>query len=88
MTYKEIVLKVAEKEGLPSQLVDRAYKAYWRAIREYITSLPFKRELSQEDFVNLRPNINVPSLGKLYVDEAKYNTKKESYRLHINKAGE
>lgn len=88
MTYKEMVLKVAEKEGLPSQLVDRAYKAYWRAIREYITSLPLKRELSQEDFANLRPNINIPSLGKLYVDETKYNAKKESYRLHFSEVGE
>ena len=50
MTYKEIVAKVAEDTGIPVLLVDRTYKAYWRTIREYVSSLPLKEELSPEDF--------------------------------------
>ncbi len=88
MTYKEIVTQVAEKTGLSYVLVDRTYKAYWRFIRDYVTSLPLKSNLSQDEFSKLRPNINIPSLGKLYVDVGKYNTKKESYRRHLKEAGE
>lgn len=86
MTYKEIVAKVAEDTGLPVLLVDRTYKAYWRTIREYVSSLPLKEELSPEDFAKLKPNVNIPSLGKLYVNVDRYNAMKKSYRMYLNMA--
>lgn len=85
MTYKEIVAKVAEETGLPVMLVDRTYKAYWKTIRDYVSSLPLKEDLSEEDFAKLRPNINIPSLGKLYVNVDRYNAMKKSYREYISK---
>lgn len=86
MTYKEIVAKVAEETGLPVMLVDRTYKAYWKTIRDYVSSLPLKEDLSEEDFAKLRPNINIPSLGKLYVNVDRYNAMKKSYKEYLNKA--
>lgn len=85
MTYKEIVAKVAEETGLPVMLVDRTYKAYWKTIRDYVSSLPLKEDLSEEDFAKLRPNINIPSLGKLYVNVDRYNAMKKSYKEYISK---
>lgn len=82
---KEIVAKVAEETGLPVMLVDRTYKAYWKTIRDYVSSLPLKEDLSEEDFAKLRPNINIPSLGKLYVNVDRYNAMKKSYREYISK---
>lgn len=67
MTYKEIIRKVAEDTSLPQTLVDRAYRAYWRAVREYITSLPLKEDMEDAEFLKLRPNVNIPSIGKLHV---------------------
>lgn len=39
---------------------------YWKTIRKHITGLDLKRELGEEEFMKMRPSINLPSLGKLY----------------------
>ena len=83
MTYDEIVVKVAKDLGLSKTLVDRTYKSYWKVIREHIKSLPLKENLTDEEFLKLQPNVNIPSIGKLYVtlDRYKNMKKKEKYRL-------
>ena len=72
MTYEEIVSKVAKSVGVDKKFVDRTYKAYWKVVNEYVSSMPLVEDLTDEEFNNLRPNVNVPSLGKLYVSLDKY----------------
>ena len=67
MKYSDIISKVSEELNLPRELVENTYKAYWIFIRDTIEELPLKTELSQERYGNLRTNINIPSIGKLYV---------------------
>lgn len=67
MTYKDIIKQVSKELGITAGLTDKVYKAYWRAIREYISSQPLKNNLSDEEFLKLRPNVNVTALGKFYV---------------------
>lgn len=81
MTYQEIVAKVAKDLHLPDILVDRTYKAYWKVIRAYIISLPLKAELTDEEFKKLRPNINIPSIGKLYVTLERYHNVKTMFNI-------
>lgn len=78
MTYEEIIAKVADSTGLSKKLVDRTYKSYWRVVREYVTSMPLVEDLTDEEFNSLRPNVNVPSLGKLYVALDKYKRLKKN----------
>lgn len=85
MTYGEIISKVAEDTGLSKILVDRTYRAYWRAIREHITNLPLKDDLTDEEFNKLRPNINIPSIGKLYVTLDRYRRMKKMFMIKNNK---
>ena len=80
MTYDEIVAKVAEDNGLSKRLVDRTYGAYWKSIREYITSLPLKDDLTDDEFNAIRPNINIPSIGKLYVTLDRYKSMKKLHK--------
>ena len=67
MTYEEIVSRVADSMGLSKRLVDRTYKAYWRAVKEHITSLPLRQDLTEEEFLKLQASVNIPSIGKLYI---------------------
>ena len=67
MNYPDIIGKVSQEMGLPPEVVDTAYKSYWKFIKQTIQSLPLKDDISEEDFTKLRTNFNVPSLGKLYV---------------------
>lgn len=76
MTYKEIVAEISVRLNLPKGLVDKTYKAYWRAVREHIESLPLKEELTDEEFLKLQPNVNIPSIGKLYVTLERYKAMK------------
>lgn len=80
MNYDEIITKVAESTGLTKHLVDRTYRAYWKTVRSYITSLPLKDDLTDEEFLKLRPNVNIPSIGKLYVTFDRYKRMMKIYK--------
>lgn len=77
--YEEAVAKVAEELQLPKKFVDRVYRSYWKAVREHITELPLKDDLSDEEFIRLQPNVNIPSIGKLYVTVEKYRWWKDKF---------
>jgi hypothetical protein len=79
MTYDEIVSEVAGSTGLSKKMVDKIYKLYWKSVREYIKSLPLKEDLTDEEFMKLKPNVNIPSLGKFYISLDRYKKLKERY---------
>lgn len=90
MTYEEIVAEVSDYTGISKQIVDRIYKAYWRAVREHITSLELKKDLTDEEFERIRPNVNIPSIGKLYITLGRYHRLKkkgEYYKSNTEEYG-
>lgn len=84
MTYDEIISVVADNLRLPRRVVDKAYRAYWKVIREHIIALPLKSELTDEEFLSLQPNVNIPSIGKLYVTLDRYKRMKRLYEKFNN----
>lgn len=80
MRYEEMVSRVADSMGLSKKLVDRTYKSYWKAVREHIVALPLKQNLSDEEFLQLRPNVNIPSIGKLFVTLDRYRSIKRHFK--------
>ena len=72
MKYSDIISTVSKELNVPRELVENTYKAYWNFIRVTIEKLPLKTELTQLEYMNLRTNINIPSLGKLYVTWNRY----------------
>ena len=83
--YQKIIAKVAEDLELSADHVDKVYKSYWKVIKSYIENLPLKEDLSDEEFNELRPNINIPSIGKLYVTLKRYHGMKKHFELICNK---
>lgn len=81
MDYLEAVKAVAQDTGLSQGLVNRTYRAYWRTIREYISSLPLLEDLTDDEFKKLQPNVNIPSIGKLYVTLDKYHRIKKQQEI-------
>lgn len=84
MSFEDIVRKVAYNLGLPKTLVERTYKSYWRAVREHIASLPLKEDLTDEEFLKLQPNVNIPSIGKLHVTLNRYKRVKKQNEIIKN----
>jgi len=81
MTYEEIFEQVAGKLGLPVKVVERAYKAYWRVVKDYIASQPLKEDLTDEEFLALRPHVNIPKLGKFCVTLDRYRRVKKYHEI-------
>jgi hypothetical protein len=77
--YEEAVARIAEELSLPKKFVDRVYRAYWKAVREHIAALPLKDDLTDEEFSKLQPNVNIPSIGKLYVTSERYRWCKDKF---------
>ena len=85
MTYDEIIAEVSKSTGLTKRMVDKAYRAYWKAVREHICSLPLKEDLTDEQFSSLKPNVNIPSIGKLYVTLDRYKRMKKMFNSRKEK---
>ena len=81
MNQKDSVIKVAKELNLSEEFVDKVYKSYWITIREYMSSLPLKENLTEEEFNKLRPNINIPYIGKFYVTYDRYKNKKKQFNI-------
>lgn len=79
MRFKDIIIKVAKDNNLPEDIVSKTYKAYWMYIRNSIQSIPLKEDLTEAEFSLLKPNFNIPSLGKLYVSYDKYKGVKKRF---------
>ena len=85
MTYEEIIAQVADSLGFDKKLVDRTYKAYWKAVKEHIESLNLKDSLTDEEFEIQKPNVNIPSIGKFYISLDRYHyfkRKSEEYNKY------
>ena len=80
MDYNNAVSEISKELNLPSKVVDKVFKAYWRFIRETIQKLPLKDNLSEEQFQQLRTNFNIPSLGKLSCTYDRASKVKKRYK--------
>ena len=84
MTYEQILNKVADELELPISLVRNTYKAYWQFIRDTIQELPLKEDITEEEFLKLNTNFNIPSLGKLTCTIDKYRGVKKRFEYIQN----
>ena len=80
MTYKEIIYKVSSNTGIPVEMVDKIYKSFWLYIRSSIQELPLKENLTENEFLSLKSNFNIPSLGKLTYTYERYKGVKSRFK--------
>ena len=78
---KDILNNVSRTLGISPDVIEKVYKAYWSYIKTTIEALPLKDNLNEEEFLKLRTNFNVPSLGKLYVTWNRFVGCKKRYEL-------
>lgn len=82
MIQSKIINKVSSNLNIPADIVSFYYKMYWLFIRDYIQSLPLKGCLNIDDFIKLRTNFNIPSLGKLHITLDRFINFKEQFYKH------
>lgn len=78
---KDILNNVSRTLGISPDVIEKVYKAYWLYIKTTIEALPLKDNLNEEEFLKLRTNFNIPSLGKLYVTWNRFVRCKKRYEL-------
>ena len=69
---KSIYKEVSNKLNIPEEVVKLVYNSYWKFALNIIKELPLDKNLTEEEFNNLRRNINIPSLGKLHCNYNKW----------------
>lgn len=84
MTYTEIIQKISDDTGISPAIVDKTYRAFWLYIRNSIQEFPLKENLTEAEFLSLRPNFNIPSLGKLCVSYDRYKGVKDRFQYIKN----
>ena len=82
---KNLYKQLAEEMHIPVEVVEYAYKTYWKFIRKTIQELPLKEDLSEEEFAKLKTNFNIVSLGKLSCTYDRYLKKKKQLEYAKNK---
>ena len=85
--YKDVFEEVAAKHGLPAEVVEKVYKYYWEFVKDTLSNLPLKDDMSEEEFSKLRTSINVPSLGKFSCTYDRYIGVKKRF-IYIKKLKE
>ena len=88
LKMNNIYKKVAEELNLPVEVVECAYKSYWKFIRKTIQELPLKKDLSEEEFFKLKTNFNIVSLGKLACNYDRYLRIKQKEKYKNDKSKE
>lgn len=78
---KDILNNVSRTLGISPDVIEKVYKAYWLYIKTTIEALPLKDNLNEEEFLKLRTNFNIGSLGKLYVTWNRFVGCKKRYEL-------
>jgi len=85
MKYEDIIKKLSEEMNLEEEVVDAAYKSFFEFIKDTISQLPLKEDLTEEEFNSFRTNFNIPALGKLHCTYDKYLSKRRRYKNGTNK---
>lgn len=70
---KDLIAKIGEEIGLPIEVVEKVYKAYWRFIRTKIEEIDFTKDEPHNH------SFNIPSLGKFYTNSDKVKLQKKIY---------
>lgn len=84
MKYSDIIKQVSKELNISEEVVGEAYKSFFTFIRESISNLPLKEDLSEEEFNKLRTNFNIPALGKLHCTYDRYTGVKKKKKFLEN----
>lgn len=85
---QETINKLSKELNLPPDVVEKAYKAYWMFIKFIAEQVPLKEDMDEKTFSKLRPNFNIPNLGKLACTYNRYVGLKKRYKLIQDKHAE
>lgn len=81
---EKILSEVSEELGVPYEVCCKAYMAQWSFIYEKIGEHSLYN-MSLDEFRQIRPNFNIPSIGKLCVTEERFINMKKFYEMLKNR---
>ena len=81
MTFKEAINKASKELNVPVEVCNFAYRSMLKFIKEKISKLPLKEDLTDEQFDALKTNFNIPSVGKMYLTKDLYHRRKKRQQI-------
>lgn len=68
----EKVTQLAQELNLKKSDILKVYNTYWKAVKQQLISLPFSKNLTEQEFNKLQTSVSVPYFGKIYCDYKNY----------------
>lgn len=86
---EQIINQVSQELNVPFDVCCKAYMSQWQFILDKVKQYDYK-DLTPEEFKKIRPNFNIPSLGKLCVTQERFENciKAIEYKRNILKQKE
>lgn len=75
--------EIAEKYGIDIDVVKLAILSQYEFIKEKTRDMEFEEGLTKEEFLKLKTNFNIPSIGKLYASYFMYRKVTENKKKKI-----
>lgn len=69
---EETITRLSRELNLSPSVIEKAYKAYWMFVKQKVEKLPLREDMDEQTFNRLRPNFNIPNLGKLACTYERY----------------
>ena len=79
--FKEVARESTEDLEITPGEVEAIFDSQWKFIHSTIVNLPLK-DVTEENFKNLKTNFNIPALGKLFTNFRKINNVRERYKAN------
>ena len=73
MRVSSLYSQVAKELGVPESKVKEIYQAYWKFYLDKVRELPFKKDMTPDDFKGLKSGFHMQKIGKFYCDYTTYD---------------
>ena len=77
---ENIINDVSKKLDIPYDVCCRIYMSMWHFIEDKVKEHHYK-DMTLEEFTQIRPNFNLPSLGKLCVTQDRFKGVMKSFEM-------
>jgi len=81
MQLDDIIKKVSAELEIPQEVCYKAYMSAWKFIYDKLQEQPLNADISMEEFLKLRPNINIRGIGKFHITPKEFENKKKRHEI-------